>query len=160
MLWGLLFFLVVGVILFDIVTGIIIDKFSELRERTLHRFRTLRDVGFISDIGRSEYEERGPEFKFDKLQAREEAARRARRPPRVPSSSPWMEHASSWETTVGVGGGRIVVEGRIGLATVPFGAFRKTVAARRTVPAVGSGRGRALFCSRRSWSGVVARVSS
>ena len=78
-LWGLLFFLVVGVILFDIVTGIIIDKFSELRERTLHRFRTLRDVGFISDIGRSEYEERGPEFKFDKLQAREEAAR----PPRA-----------------------------------------------------------------------------
>jgi hypothetical protein len=66
-LFGLVFFLFLGVILFDIVTGIIIDTFGALREETATRLDYLRDTAFISDIERSEYEENGPEFKFEKL---------------------------------------------------------------------------------------------
>ena len=42
--YGLLFFLVIGVILFDIVTGIIIDKFSALREETAVREKYFLEV--------------------------------------------------------------------------------------------------------------------
>jgi hypothetical protein len=67
-LFGLVFFLFLGVILFDIVTGIIIDTFGSLREDTATRIEYLRDTAFISDIERSDYEENGPEFKFEKLE--------------------------------------------------------------------------------------------
>ena len=42
-IFGLAFFLVIGVILFDIITGIIIDKFSELREQTTKRLERLKN---------------------------------------------------------------------------------------------------------------------
>jgi hypothetical protein len=71
-LWGVLFFLVVGVILFDIVTGIIIDTFSSLRQITNARAIKLNNTGFISDIDRSDYEQYGPEFKFHMLQGEEQ----------------------------------------------------------------------------------------
>ena len=67
-LFGLVFFLFLGVILFDIVTGIIIDTFGSLREETATRLDYLSNTAFISDIERSAYEENGPEFKYDKLQ--------------------------------------------------------------------------------------------
>lgn len=50
------------------MTGITIDTFGALREETAARLETLQDTGFISDITRSEYDELGVEFSFDKLQ--------------------------------------------------------------------------------------------
>jgi hypothetical protein len=67
MVFGLFFFLVVGVILFDIVTGIIIDTFSALRELKNERIDIMKNVAFVSDIERAEYEKLGPQFKFEKL---------------------------------------------------------------------------------------------
>merc|ERR1711988_915515 len=61
-LYGLLFFLVVGVILFDIVTGIIIDKFSAMREADLERDAWRAGTSFIAFIDRSAYEEQGCKF--------------------------------------------------------------------------------------------------
>jgi len=61
-LYGLLFFLVVGVILFDIVTGIIIDKFSAMREADLERDAWRVGTSFIAFIDRSWYEEQGCKF--------------------------------------------------------------------------------------------------
>ena len=52
----------------DIVTGIIIDTFSSLREDTKNRMEYMLNTAFISDLERADYEELGPEFKFDKLQ--------------------------------------------------------------------------------------------
>merc|ERR1719198_294038 len=66
-LFGIVFFFLLGVILFDIVTGIIIDTFSSLREETVNRMNYMLNTAFISDIERAEYEENGPDFKFDKL---------------------------------------------------------------------------------------------
>ena len=42
--YGLLFFLVIGVILFDIVTGIIIDRFSALRQDSAERDKYFLEV--------------------------------------------------------------------------------------------------------------------
>ena len=67
MVYGIFFFLIVGVILFDIVTGVIIDTFSALRELKNERIDTMKNVAFISDIERAEYEKLGPHFKFEKL---------------------------------------------------------------------------------------------
>ena len=66
--FGIVFFFLLGVILFDIVTGIIIDTFSSLREDTKNRMEYMLNTAFISDLDRAEYEELGPEFKFEKLQ--------------------------------------------------------------------------------------------
>jgi hypothetical protein len=60
--FGLSFFLVIGVILFDIVTGIIIDKFGELREQTATRLEKIKNSTFIADIERSTCDENGLDF--------------------------------------------------------------------------------------------------
>merc|ERR1719198_1563614 len=68
-LFGIVFFFLLGVILFDIVTGLIIDTFSNLREDTANRLAYMLNTAFISDLERADYEEHGPDFKFDKLNA-------------------------------------------------------------------------------------------
>ena len=60
--FGLSFFLVIGVILFDIVTGIIIDKFGEHREITATRLDKIKNSTFIADIDRSTCDENGLDF--------------------------------------------------------------------------------------------------
>ena len=64
-MYGLLFFLIIGVILFDIVTGIIIDTFGMLREELQARNTIFRNNSFIADIDRVTYEEQG--WSFDAL---------------------------------------------------------------------------------------------
>merc|ERR1711907_532490 len=63
----MMFFLVVGVVLFDIVTGIILDKFGELREDTAARADYFGSTAFISGIENSAYEEVDSSFKFEVL---------------------------------------------------------------------------------------------
>merc|ERR1711988_1652100 len=65
--FGMMFFLVVGVVLFDIVTGIILDKFGELREDTAARADYFGSTAFISGIENSAYEEVDSSFKFEVL---------------------------------------------------------------------------------------------
>ena len=60
--FGLSFFLIIGVILFDIVTGIIIDKFGELREQTAVRLDKIKNSTFIADIDRSTCDENRLDF--------------------------------------------------------------------------------------------------
>ena len=60
--FGLAFFLVIGVILFDIITGIIIDKFGELREQTAVRLERIKNSTFIADIERNTCDENGLDF--------------------------------------------------------------------------------------------------
>eukprot|EP00622_Pseudochattonella_farcimen_P001912 FR736729.1.p1 GENE.FR736729.1~~FR736729.1.p1 ORF type:complete len:158 (+),score=42.33 FR736729.1:2-475(+) len=62
-----MFFLVVGVVPFDIVTGIILDKFGELREDSAARADYFSSTAFISGIENSAYEEVDSSFKFDVL---------------------------------------------------------------------------------------------
>lgn len=56
------FFFVVGVILFNIVAGIIIDAFGGLRELQAERQSQMRNFSFISGIERQDYEENGWDF--------------------------------------------------------------------------------------------------
>jgi hypothetical protein len=56
------FFFVVGVILFNIVAGIIIDAFGGLREKAQERLQNIRTFSFIAGIERSNYEENGWDF--------------------------------------------------------------------------------------------------
>jgi hypothetical protein len=65
------FFFVVGVILFNIVAGIIIDAFGGLREKAQERQALLRNESFIAGIERSTYEENG--WHFADLNAEEQA---------------------------------------------------------------------------------------
>jgi hypothetical protein len=60
--YGLAFFLTVGVILFDIVTGIVVDTFAQLRESTDKKIEYHKTTAFISGMTRSEYEEYGLDF--------------------------------------------------------------------------------------------------
>jgi hypothetical protein len=48
--FDLLFFIVLGVLLFNMVTGIIVDTFASLREETESRVAILRDETFISGL--------------------------------------------------------------------------------------------------------------
>ena len=75
MIFGLLFFFVLGVILFDIVTGIIIDTFGALREATAERISYFQNTAFISELERRDYEELGPGFKLEKLENEEQPIR-------------------------------------------------------------------------------------
>jgi len=56
------FFFVVGVILFNIVAGIIIDAFGGLREKAQERQQNIRTFSFIAGIERSNYEENSWDF--------------------------------------------------------------------------------------------------
>ena len=60
--YGLAFFLVIGVILFDIVTGTIIDTFGSLREERVSREDNLLNTSFISGISRSTCDEKNVDF--------------------------------------------------------------------------------------------------
>jgi len=60
--YGLAFFIILGVILFDIVTGIIIDTFGSLREETSERLELLKNRALMSDLDRSDCEEAGIDF--------------------------------------------------------------------------------------------------
>ena len=68
LLFDFVFFIIVGVLLFSMVSGIIIDTFSSIREESAQREDTLRNVCFICGMSRSEYAEKaasmGPRFTF------------------------------------------------------------------------------------------------
>jgi len=61
----LLFFIILGALLFNMVTGIIVDTFSSLREETATRLEKLKSESFISGISRDMYDQMG--LKFDDL---------------------------------------------------------------------------------------------
>lgn len=63
--YGFLFFLIIGVLLFNIVTGIIIDKFSALREEADERTEFFKTTSMISDLTRADYDEHN--LNFDEL---------------------------------------------------------------------------------------------
>jgi hypothetical protein len=54
--YGFLFFVIIGVLLFNIVTGIIIDKFSALRETADQRAKFFKSTNLISDLTRADYD--------------------------------------------------------------------------------------------------------
>ncbi|CAM9604900.1 unnamed protein product [Chrysoparadoxa australica] len=60
--FDILFFIVLGILLTDIVTGIIIDTFSSLREETTERERTLKNTCLICDLERSQFDEINADF--------------------------------------------------------------------------------------------------
>ena len=66
MLFDLSFFLILGILLFDMVTGIILDTFGALREEVAEREDTLKNVSFISGLERKEIEEIGG-LNFDSI---------------------------------------------------------------------------------------------
>ena len=70
--FGVAFFLVVGVVFFDLCLGVVADAFSRLREREHAREKALRHTSFVADIDRHEYERRGPAYKFDRLDGEEQ----------------------------------------------------------------------------------------
>merc|ERR1719181_1572383 len=65
--FGLMFFFAVGVILFDIVTGIILDTFGSLREEKADQMEYHRTTSFIAGITDTDYEEIDPQLKFKQL---------------------------------------------------------------------------------------------
>mmetsp|Transcript_33644 Transcript_33644/g.42362 ORF Transcript_33644/g.42362 Transcript_33644/m.42362 type:complete len:686 (-) Transcript_33644:267-2324(-) len=58
----LCFFIILGVLLFDMVTGIILDQFSRLREAGNKRDIKRKDEHFISGVRRETYDELGLNF--------------------------------------------------------------------------------------------------
>ena len=66
--WGsrivfdVVFFLVVGLILSNIVSGIILDTFGALREESNERSRKLGNECFITGLERSQFDELGVDF--------------------------------------------------------------------------------------------------
>ena len=72
-IYGLVFFLVVGVILFDIVTGIIVDTFASLREELESKLNYHSQTAFISGITETEYKEIG--LNYDDLCNKEQSHR-------------------------------------------------------------------------------------
>lgn len=71
-LFALAFFFIVGVILFDVVTGVILDQFGALREETGNRLDFFKETAFISGFEKSAYEEIHPSFIFEKLNNEEQ----------------------------------------------------------------------------------------
>jgi len=65
--FDLSFFLILGVLLFDMVTGIILDTFGSLREEVAEREGILKDCTFISGLTREYIEELGEGLNFDKI---------------------------------------------------------------------------------------------
>jgi len=61
-LFMLSFFIILGALLFNMVTGIIVDTFSSLREETAVRLEKINSESFISGISREEYDEVGLKF--------------------------------------------------------------------------------------------------
>jgi ryanodine receptor 2 len=63
-IYDLTFFIILGVLLFDVVTGIILDTFGELREEVNDRKDKMENETFISGIGRDKIEELPQEIEF------------------------------------------------------------------------------------------------
>jgi inositol 1,4,5-triphosphate receptor type 1/inositol 1,4,5-triphosphate receptor type 3 len=61
-MFDLAFFIVVGVLLFNMVTGIIIDTFASCREETDERMDTLENMCFITGLTRDKMEDMGLDF--------------------------------------------------------------------------------------------------
>jgi hypothetical protein len=57
MIYDLSFFIILGVLLFDMVTGIILDAFSALREEIAEREGKMNSETFVSGLSRSQIEE-------------------------------------------------------------------------------------------------------
>ena len=65
MLFDLSFFLILGILFFDMVTGIILDTFGALREEVAERKTILQSESFVSGLERKEIEEIGEGLNFD-----------------------------------------------------------------------------------------------
>ena len=65
--FSLLFYLLMGVIMMNIVTGITIDTFGALREETNARAAYMSNTAFVSEFTRNEYSDLGVDFSFDRL---------------------------------------------------------------------------------------------
>jgi len=63
-LFMLFFFIILGALLFNMVTGIIVDTFSSLRESHASREEKYKTESFISGIDREVYEEEGLDFEI------------------------------------------------------------------------------------------------
>ena len=85
------FFIVVGALLFNMVTGIIVDTFGELREASREHNEYLQNNCFICGVSREQLEEphkSGVIFDFDRHQAEEHniwAYGSSAAPPRLPA---------------------------------------------------------------------------
>jgi len=66
-IYDLTFFIILGVLLFDVVTGVILDTFGELREEVNERKDKMENETFISGIAREKVEELGAEVEFDTI---------------------------------------------------------------------------------------------
>jgi len=66
MLFDLSFFLILGILLFDMVTGIILDTFGALREEVAERENILKNESFMSGLDRKDIEEAGG-LNFDSI---------------------------------------------------------------------------------------------
>jgi hypothetical protein len=64
-IFDLSFFIILGVLLFDMVTGIIVDTFGELRGEAESRKETQENKCFVCGIERSKMDDMGTEFNFD-----------------------------------------------------------------------------------------------
>jgi hypothetical protein len=62
-LYDLSFFLILGVLLFNMVSGIILDTFSQLRGEQEDRENIVNNESFVSGLSRGGYEENGPVFR-------------------------------------------------------------------------------------------------
>lgn len=58
-LYDLIFWVWVGILLFNIITGLIVDTFSSLREEANERSDVLKNTCFICDFTRSSYDDVG-----------------------------------------------------------------------------------------------------
>uniref|UniRef100_A0A7S2GQQ6 RyR/IP3R Homology associated domain-containing protein n=1 Tax=Octactis speculum TaxID=3111310 RepID=A0A7S2GQQ6_9STRA len=63
--FDLVFFIWVGVLLFNILTGLMVDTFSALREENETRAANLRNECFVCGYTRSAYEDLGGDYYFD-----------------------------------------------------------------------------------------------
>jgi len=66
----LAFFVILGVLLFNIITGIILDTFSSLREKTAEKMLNAQNECFISGVTREMYDEEN--LPFDQLTKRDQ----------------------------------------------------------------------------------------
>jgi hypothetical protein len=64
LVFDLLFYTVLGVLLFNLVTGVMLDAFGTLRDGRAEREDCLRNSCFICALTREEFEQLGPEFSF------------------------------------------------------------------------------------------------
>jgi len=64
-IYDISFFVWFAIILFNIITGIIVDTFSELRNTNQGRVDKLANECFVCGFTRAEYEDKGPSYDFE-----------------------------------------------------------------------------------------------